>query len=153
MRKSYQMKESENLSWIFFKYGTKLRYSTPSKYYPSPWPGVKCNKKIENHPCILEIEKQIPSDVVFPFSFRKVTLTEIIECGVTLKRVCDITKTYSQMPRTDKYSQHNSIIWPVWLNGWVFVYELKWLWVRVQLQSLKLQVSRLLRARGSLAFK
>ena len=25
---------------------------------------------------------------------------------------------------TEKYSQLNSIIWPVWLNGWVFVYEL-----------------------------
>ena len=25
---------------------------------------------------------------------------------------------------TDKYSQHNSIISPVWLNGWVFVYKL-----------------------------
>ena len=31
---------------------------------------------------------------------------------------------YSQMHRTDKYSQHSSIIWPIWLNGWVFVYEL-----------------------------
>ena len=29
----------------------------------------------------------------------------------------------------------------------------KWLWVRVQLQSLKLQISRLLRARSSLTFK
>ena len=28
------------------------------------------------------------------------------------------------MNRKDKYSQHSSIIWPVWLNGWVFVYEL-----------------------------
>ena len=28
------------------------------------------------------------------------------------------------MYRTDKYSQHSSIIWPVWLNGWVFVYQL-----------------------------
>ena len=26
--------------------------------------------------------------------------------------------------RTDKYSQYSSIIWPVWLNGWVFVCEL-----------------------------
>ena len=33
-------------------------------------------------------------------------------------------RTYSQMHRTDKYSQHSSIIWPAWLNGWVFVYEL-----------------------------
>ena len=47
-----------------------------------------------------------------------------VECGFTLKRVCDIIKTYSQMRSTDKYSQHSSIIWPVWLNGCVFVYEL-----------------------------
>ena len=47
-----------------------------------------------------------------------------IECGFTLKRVRDMIKTYSQMHRTDKYSQHSSIIWPAWLNGWVFVYEL-----------------------------
>ena len=40
-----------------------------------------------------------------------------IECGFTLKRVRDMTRTYSQMHRTDKYSQHSSIIWPVWLNG------------------------------------
>ena len=32
--------------------------------------------------------------------------------------------TYNKMHRTDKYSQHCSIIWPVWLNGWVFVCEL-----------------------------
>ena len=35
----------ENLWWKLFKYCVKLRYSTASKYYPSPWPGVKCNKK------------------------------------------------------------------------------------------------------------
>ena len=28
------------------------------------------------------------------------------------------------MHHTDKYSQHSSIIWPVWWNGWVFVCEL-----------------------------
>ena len=32
--------------------------------------------------------------------------------------------TYSQLHRTDKYSQHSSTIWPVWLNGRVFVYKL-----------------------------
>ena len=31
--------------------------------------------------------------------------------------VHDMIRTYSQMHRTDKYSQHSSIIWPVWLNG------------------------------------
>ena len=41
----------------------------------------------------------------------------LIECGFTLKRVRDMIRTYSQMHRTDKYSQHSSIIWPVWLNG------------------------------------
>ena len=33
-------------------------------------------------------------------------------------------RTYSQMHHTDKYSQHSSVIWSVWLNGCVFVYEL-----------------------------
>ena len=47
-----------------------------------------------------------------------------IECGFTLKLVRDMIITYSQMRRTDKYSQHSSIIWAVWLNGCVFVYEL-----------------------------
>ena len=46
------------------------------------------------------------------------------ECGFTPKRVRDMIRTYSQMHRTDKYWQHCSIILPVWLNGWVFVYEL-----------------------------
>ena len=41
-------------------------------------PVLNAVKKFENHPSILEIKKQIPSDVAFPFSFRKVTLTEII---------------------------------------------------------------------------
>ena len=47
-----------------------------------------------------------------------------IECGFALKRVHDTTRTYSQMHHRDTYCQHSSIIWPVWLIGWVFVYEL-----------------------------
>ena len=47
-----------------------------------------------------------------------------IESRFTLKRVRDIIRTYSQKHRTDQYSRHSSIIWPVSLNGWVFVYEL-----------------------------
>ena len=45
-------------------------------------------------------------------------------CGFTLKRVRDMRRTYSQVHHTDKYSQLSSIIWPVWLNGGVFVSEL-----------------------------
>ena len=47
-----------------------------------------------------------------------------IECGFTLKRMREIIRTHSQMHRTDKYSQHSPIIWPVWPNDSVFVYEL-----------------------------
>ena len=47
-----------------------------------------------------------------------------IECRFTLKRVREMIRTYSQMHRTDKYSQYSSMIWQAWLNGWVFVYEL-----------------------------
>ena len=42
----------------------------------------------------------------------------------TLKRVCDMIKTHCQMHYINKYSQHSSIICPVWLNGRVFVYKL-----------------------------
>ena len=48
----------------------------------------------------------------------------IIECRFTLKRVHDMKRTHSQTHRTDNSSQLSSIIWPVCLNGWVFVYEL-----------------------------
>ena len=47
-----------------------------------------------------------------------------IVCEFTLKRVSYMIRTYSQIHHTDKYSQHSSIIWPVWLNGRVFVYKL-----------------------------
>ena len=42
----------------------------------------------------------------------------------TLKCVLDMTRTYSQKDRGDKYSEHSSIIWSVWPNVWVFVYKL-----------------------------
>ena len=40
-----------------------------------------------------------------------------IESGFTLKRVRDMKRTCSQMYPTDKYSEHISLIWPVWPNG------------------------------------
>ena len=46
------------------------------------------------------------------------------ECGFTLKFICDKTRTYSEIYRTDKYSEHSSITWSVLPNGWVFVYKL-----------------------------
>ena len=33
------------------------------------------------------------------------------ECRFTIKRVCDMIKTYSQMAHTDKYSQDSSVNW------------------------------------------
>ena len=48
-----------------------------------------------------------------------------IECGFTLKHVRDIMiKTYSQIHRTEKYLQHGSVSWLVWLNCLMFVQEL-----------------------------
>ena len=58
-----------------------------------------------------------PSDFAPASSKGFLDIQATIECGFTLKRVRDMIKTYSQMHRTDKYSQHSSIIWPAWLNG------------------------------------
>ena len=75
----------------------------------------------------------------FPMMFSPILLIVInhnkliiaIVCGFTLKRVRDMTRTYSQKHRTDKYSEHSSIIWPEWLSVRL---RTKWFWVRVQLQ-------------------
>ena len=53
---------------------------------------------------------------------RSLTFRRAIECRFTLKLVGDMIIN-SQMHRTDKDSRRSSIIWPVWLNSWVFVYK------------------------------
>ena len=37
-----------------------------------------------------------------------------IECGLTLNWVRDMTRIYTQMHHTDKYSEHKSILWSIW---------------------------------------
>ena len=56
--------------------------------------------------------------------FSSLTFRQSIECRFTRKFVRYTIITYSQRHRIDKYSQRNSIIWPVWLNGWVIIYKL-----------------------------
>ena len=56
--------------------------------------------------------------------FEKGVPQATIECRFTLKRVGDMTISYTEMNRPDKYSKHNSIIRSFWLGGCVFVYEL-----------------------------
>ena len=46
---------------------------------------------------------------------RKLTLNHLAKQKKKKKK--KKKKNYNQMHRTDKYSQHSSIIWPVWLNG------------------------------------
>ena len=51
--------------------------------------------------------------VVSTYLYGAFDIQATIECRLTLKRVRDIIRTYSQMHRTEKYSQLSSIIWPV----------------------------------------
>ena len=46
------------------------------------------------------------------------------KCGCSQKRVREMIRRYNKKLPIDKYSQHRSILWPVWLNGWVFIYKL-----------------------------
>ena len=64
----------------------------------------------------------------------------------------DMTITHNQMHHSDKYSQHCSIIWPVWLNGWVIFYELVVVSSNPVL-SLKLHILCLFQARSSLMLR
>ena len=60
----------------------------------------------------------LTSDILPVLSKEFLDIQATMECKFTLKHV-----TYSQLHLTDKYSWHGSIIWPIWLNGWVFVYK------------------------------
>ena len=104
--------------------------------------------------CGFESRCSLLTSDIAPVSSKKfLDIQATIECGFTLKCVRDMIRNYSQMYRTYKYSQHSSINWPIRLNGWVFVYKLNGCGIRVPLQSLKLQISCLFRARSSLTFR
>ena len=64
-----------------------------------------------------------------------------------------INARYIQMHRRDKYSQHSSINWLIWLNGLSVRLQTKWLWVRIPLLSFKREISHLFRTSSSLAFR
>ena len=81
------------------------------------------------------------------------TFSQTIECRSTLKLVRVMIIICSQMHRTDNESQHSSIIWPVWLNGWVFSCELICCGFKPPCCHLKLQIWPLFRARSSLILR
>ena len=58
-----------------------------------------------------------PSDFAPPSRKEYPDIQAAIECGFILNQVRRMTRTWSQMHRTDKYSEHSSIIWLVWSNG------------------------------------
>ena len=64
------------------------------------------------------------------------------------KHVCDMTKINSRLYFPDKYLQHDSIIWPVFLND----YKLSGCWLESRCSHL-ITISRLFRARSSLTFR
>ena len=49
------------------------------------------------------------SDIAPVLSKESLDIQATTECGFTLKHVRDVVRTYSQMHRTDKYSQYNQI--------------------------------------------
>ena len=58
------------------------------------------------------------------FLAQKRRIQASIQCKFTLKCVRDMIRAYRQMHHKNKHSHCSSIIWPVWLNGCVFTYEL-----------------------------
>ena len=108
------------------------------KLHPRPWKNVLPSKSwvLVKPPFFgdLVASSNPPADrggggrvhTMMLYSLLKGSLTfwQTIECGFTMKLVRGMIITYNQVHCTDKYSQHSSIIWPVWLNGWMFFYEL-----------------------------
>ena len=117
---------------------------------------VKCIIQVSTHNSSIILPVR-PDGRVFVYElsvcgFESVTATETskefldiqttLGCGFNLKRVRDMIITCSQMHHTDKYSTQLNHLTS--LAKWLSVLlQTKWLWVRIPLLSLKLQISRL----------
>ena len=66
----------------------------------------------------------LTSDIAPVLSKEFPHIQAIVKCRFTLKWARDIIRTYSQIHRRNMSSQCCLIIWSVWLNGWVLVYQL-----------------------------
>ena len=72
----------------------------------------------------MSARKWRPCMLFFTFSFQsEYTLFSSVNVKECLPRNRRDTWSLREY-RADKYSQRKSIIWPVWQNGWVFVYKL-----------------------------
>ena len=70
---------------------------------------------LKNYVVLGSIPVAVPSlsDFTSASSKEFLDIQATIECGFALKRVHNMTRTYSLMHLRDKYSEHSSIIWPV----------------------------------------
>ena len=59
--------------------------------------------------CTVQISTPNTAQLPGPFG-------EMVDCSFS-KRVDDMTRAYNQIHRTDKYSEHSSIILSLWPNG------------------------------------
>ena len=60
--------------------------------------------------CVGPVQVTYTSDIALVLDREFLDIQATIEFGFNLNHVRDMIKTYSQLYRTDKYSQHNSII-------------------------------------------
>ena len=114
----------QGVSWLFWTYSQMYRTDKYSYHSSVIWPvwlnGWLFIYKLSGYGFEFSCS-HLTSDFAPILSKDFLDIRATIECGFTLKRVRDMIRTYSEIHRTDKYSQHRSIIW---LNGLALVYEL-----------------------------
>ena len=81
----------------------------------------ECSIKIEVVLCSIPVAVTSPSNFLPACSKDFLDIQATIECGFILNCVRDMTRTSSQMDRTDKYSEQSLIFWSVGGNGLVFL--------------------------------
>ena len=104
----------------------RQRFSEFYKFLPCDWPKKDLSSFLKRKMNLHRNRSPLqPLKIQYrPYFEEFLDIQTTIKYGFILKRVRDMVRTCSQMHCTDKYSQHSSIIWTVWQNGWVFVDEL-----------------------------
>ena len=70
---------------------------------------------------------ELTSDIAPVLSENILDIKATTECTFTLKRIYDMIRIHKQLHHVHKYSQHSSNILPIWLNGFMCVYESRFL--------------------------
>ena len=113
----FTMKRVHDMTRHTVKYSVQISTLNTAQSFGQFDQMVECSFKNKVVVGLSQVAVTSPSHFAPASSKEFLDIKANIECGFTLKGVRGMTRIYSQMHRTDKFSEHSSILCPVFPNG------------------------------------